>query len=157
MAPDPHLITPSAFSSDVDLTEDPLNVPHRQNALLDALSRRLGCSLDLVLPAAPFVLIGCVDGRRFYLRERHGRWRLVVAPASSPLSCPWFAPRGLVTFAIAEGVAEEVLSLEDAAVLATRLTREFLTISECTHVFDENPVCCTHCGIEQSRAHAFRV
>jgi hypothetical protein len=52
----------------------------------------LGVSAQWRLTAAPFVITGQVDGRGFYLRERHGHYRVTVAFDDDAAADPWELP-----------------------------------------------------------------
>jgi hypothetical protein len=63
------------------------------------------------------VLAGTVDGRGFYLRERHGSWRVTVAPDEDPGSDPWTADPSVPTFDIADGDADRLFVEGDFSVV----------------------------------------
>lgn len=56
----------------------------------DATAERLGVTNAVIeCQAAPAVVSGIVDGRFFYLRERHGTWRVTLAPEDDPTLDIW--------------------------------------------------------------------
>ncbi|MGH3444566.1 MAG: hypothetical protein ACRDPB_04250, partial [Nocardioidaceae bacterium] len=59
--------------------------------------------------AAPFVITGRVDGRGFYLRERHGSYTVTVASDDDPGADPWGRPADQMTLDIAEGDESDLL------------------------------------------------
>lgn len=132
----------------------------RERRRVEAAATRLGVHLDEVGGAAPFVVRGRVDGRGFYLRERHDRWRVVIAADGDPTEDPWSAPAAAATIVVAEGVSDE---LEDgdrfdqvrAVEVAVGAVRLFLLRRSCTH--DRAARFCPACGVEMADAAAWRL
>jgi hypothetical protein len=48
-------------------------------------AERLEVTAKVVIQAAPLVITGVCDGHAFYLRERHGSWRVTIATDDDPL------------------------------------------------------------------------
>lgn len=84
-----------------DLDPDPGRLVRRGGAR--SARRELGVSATWWLVAAPFVITGNVDGRGFYLRERHGSYRVTIAPDDDPGADPWELPAERLTLDIAGG------------------------------------------------------
>ncbi len=84
------------------------------------------------------MLAGTVDGRGFYLRERHGLWRVTIAPDEDPGIDPWTADPSVSTLDIADGDADRLL-LDDgfsairALDVAVGAVRSFLRQRACGH------------------------
>ena len=75
----------------------------RVTAELQLEAERLGVTAKVVIQAAPLVITGVCDGRAFYLRERHGSWRVTIATDDDPLADPWESPLEETTIDIASG------------------------------------------------------
>lgn len=126
----------------------------------DETAARLGVEVREIGGGAPFVIRGVVDGRGFYLRERHDLWSVVIAPGDDPLADPWVLDRSVPVIEVAsgdsgalekEGVFEPVHALE-VAVNAVRL---FLLRRSCMHANAAR--FCPVCGVEMSQADAWRL
>lgn len=68
-----------------------------------AAARKLGVSAEIASHGCPFVIVGNADGRGFYLRERHGMYRVTIAPDDDPCADPWRLPPESPTVDIAAG------------------------------------------------------
>ena len=64
---------------------------------------RLKVSAQMVVAAAPMVITGVTDGRAFYLRERHGSWRVTIATDDDPTADPWGSALEAPSIDIASG------------------------------------------------------
>lgn len=64
------------------------NSREEQQVRFDAEAVALGVEARVEVTAAPFVIVGTCDGRGFYLRERHGTYRVTIAPERDPGSDP---------------------------------------------------------------------
>lgn len=126
----------------------------------DEAATRLGIELDHIGGYAPFVIRGRVDGRGFYLRERHDMWRVVLAPDESPEADPWSADPEMTTITVASGDSDEftvdgyfdpIVALE-CAVDAARL---FLLRRRCDHATAQR--FCPVCGVETAHAARWRI
>lgn len=126
----------------------------------DVAAASLGVELRAIGGAAPFVIRGVVDGRGFYLRERHDVWSVVVAPDDDPVADPWMLDRRVPVIVVAsgessalecDGVFDPVRALE-VAVDAARI---FLLRRSCLHHGAVR--FCPVCGVEVSMADAWRV
>ncbi|MGH3815820.1 MAG: hypothetical protein ACRDUV_25785 [Pseudonocardiaceae bacterium] len=110
--------------------------------------------------AAPFVITGRVDGRGFYLRERHGDYCVTVADDDDPAADPWELPAERSTLDIAEGSEEDLLGPEGGFCLTQALTvavdavRTFLARRACSHEqpWHEEHVFCSRCGVRFAEA-----
>src|SRR5690606_1503024 len=94
----------------------------RRTACLGERAARMGV-MDAVIQCAgaPVVVSGVVDGRAFYLRERHDEYRVTVAVADDPLSDPWQAPAEAPSIDIAAGWGS--FSYADALEIAVDAVR----------------------------------
>ncbi|MDP9460026.1 MAG: hypothetical protein M3Q22_07175 [Actinomycetota bacterium] len=106
--------------------------------VLAARAAELGVRARIAVGMAPFVLTGTVDGRAFYLRERHGLWRVTIAPDDDPTSDPWAADPSVPALDIADGDADRLLvddgfSVVRALEVAVGSVRSFLRQRECEH------------------------
>jgi hypothetical protein len=105
---------------------------------LAARSAELGVEARIAVDGAPFVLAGTVDGRGFCLRERHGLWRVTIAPDGAPAIDPWTADPSVCTLDIADGDADRLLVGGDFGVVraldvAVGAVRSYLRQRECAH------------------------
>lgn len=105
----------------------------------------LGAHITAFLPAAPFVIAGTVDGRAFYLRERHNNWKLVIAGDDDPLADVWNTrPTGALV--IAEGTTDswdwQTTHMVSDSI---RTIREYLRARACPHTYAR--AYCPDCGI----------
>jgi len=126
----------------------------------DEAAERLGVDLRDIGGVAPFVVRGVVDGRGFYLRERHDLWSVVIAPDDDPLADPWTLDRSIPAIEVASGVSSDLeqggvfdpVHVLEVAVDAVRL---FHLRRSCAH---ENAArFCPACGVEMSKADAWRI
>lgn len=126
----------------------------------DEVAERLGIELRDIGGAAPFVIRGVVDGRGFYLRERHDLWSVVIAPDDDPAADPWTLDRSVPVIEVASGASSDLEQdgiFEPAHVLevAVDAVRLFQLRRSCTH---ENAArFCPTCGVAMSQADAWRI
>lgn len=114
----------------------------------------LGVSATWRLVAAPFVITGNVDGRGFYLRERHGSYRVTIAPDDDPGADPWELPAERLTLDIAGGDDDDLTDpgggcdVAHALTVAVHAVRTYLTRQRCTHQRPTDPrhLYCAWCG-----------
>jgi hypothetical protein len=137
--------------------EDPARPSLRE--MLAERAETLGVEIRDVLDAAPFVISGVVDGRGFYLRERHGSWALVVAGDDDPAADVWRAPRTDPSITVATGdeadlVVDGAFSATMALDLAVDAVRLFELRRRCGHRTAGR--FCPTCGVEMRRAEAWR-
>lgn len=127
---------------------------------VDEAATRLGAEIRDIGGAAPFVIRGVVDGRGFYLRERHDLWSVVIAPDDDPLSDPWARDREVPVIEVASGESatlekEGVFDPVHALEVAVNAVRIFLLRRSCQH---ENAVrFCPDCGVDVAQADAWRI
>lgn len=102
---------------------------------------------------APFVITGVVEGRFFYLRERHDVYRVAMAPDDDPLADIWKNyDRADIT--VATGVSDDFLDEQGtfAALAAFRLAvnavRVALRRRNCVHQTAEGTWFCPDCGVQ---------
>ncbi|MGH3752049.1 MAG: hypothetical protein ACRDRP_05015 [Pseudonocardiaceae bacterium] len=82
---------------------------------------------------------GTVDGRGFYLRERHGYYRVTIAPDDDPAADPWELPAERATLDIADGEDDDLTGpdggydVAHALGVAVHAVRTFLARRECEH------------------------
>lgn len=100
---------------------------------------RLGATAEVRVMGCPFVLAGEVDGRGFYLRERHGSYRVTISTDESPSADPWEAPASEPTLDIATGDEEDLhgesgkFLYAKALEVAVTAVRSYLRQSTCDH------------------------
>lgn len=133
----------------------------RLEADLAAEAAALGVEATLTATFAPFVITGTCDGRAFYLRERHGSYRVTIATDDDPTADPWRAEASVPSIDVAGGDEHELCDADGlsgavalrAAVDAVRTT---LARSRCTHRTDAGPYC-PGCGVALVEADAWRL
>jgi hypothetical protein len=132
----------------------------QRRAETEQAATRLGCVVHRIGGAAPFTIYGSVAGYEFYLRERHGSWRLEVVPSDLHGTDPFYADTArFTTTIIAEGDEDslygelpygEAHALEVAvgAVVAYARTTacEHETRTSAEHLF------CRYCGTDLDEA-----
>jgi hypothetical protein len=132
-----------------------------------ALARRaaeLGVTAKLQASACPFVITGHIDGRGFYLRERHGEYGITVPSDDDPTAEPWGLDPHEPTLDIAEDDEKDLTGPDGRFDVATALTvavdavRTFLARRSCPHEQprDEYHVFCSRCGVRLTDAERWR-
>lgn len=122
---------------------------------------RLGVTAHLEVSMCPFVIVGVCDGRGFYLRERHGTWRVTIAPDDDPSADPWAMEPDRPTIDIAEGDERDFYDAagqySDVSALgvAVHAVREALERNSCTHP-DRDATYCPDCGVPIEETDAWR-
>lgn len=131
----------------------------------DSAIRTRAEELDVVVTSwggmAPYVLRGVVDGRAFFLRERHDMWRVEIAGDDRPDIDPW-TDRDGDSIVVAEGVSDvfdhavNEGTFFDVAILDTAVSavRSFLQRRSCPH--DRAETYCPRCGVAMSRRDVWR-
>lgn len=127
-----------------------LRSPEEHEKFLSDLSETLDADIWEAGGGAPYVVRGVVDGRFFYLRERHDMWRVEIAPDNNPLLDIWVntLPREANRIVVAEGTVSTLYNDDEAnpVRVAVEAVRLFLARRECDH---EGALrFCPHCGIE---------
>lgn len=127
---------------------------------IDEAAVRLQVTVNQIGGMAPFVITGTVDGRGFYLRERHDHWRVEIAPDENPESNPWNAKPYTPSITVASGSADdfnvdgrfdEIRALE----LAVNAVRTFLTRRSCSHPGMRRY--CPDCGVNRDEIPAWQI
>jgi hypothetical protein len=121
----------------------------------------LGVEARIKASFAPFVIVGVCDGRGFYLRERHGCYRVTIAPDDDPGSDPWAAESTEPSIDVASG---DVSELDDhgqyapakALRVAVQAVRSALARNTCNHRRVESEPFCPSCGVRIDDADAWR-
>ena len=148
------------FASAADLGLGRLEDEMRED--LQRRAAELGVTAELTLVAAPLVVSGRVDGRGFYLRERHGDWRVTIAADDAPGSDPWTTSPETTTLDIAEGTENELcdpdgrLDLARTLDVAVDAVRTYLLRRGCPHEQAETAEhrFCRRCGVRLAEAGA---
>ncbi len=136
-------------------------VHDRLEADLTAEAVALGVEATLTATFAPFVITGTCDGRAFYLRERHGAYRVTMATDDDPTTDPWAAPATEPSVDVAGGDENELrgadgqLSAAVALRLAVDAVRTTLVRARCGHRPAAGPYC-PDCGVALADAAAWR-
>jgi hypothetical protein len=150
------------FADFGDITEDSAIVSERAEAgrRFDETAAELGVEAQVEVHAAPFVIVGVCDGRGFFLRERHGRYRVTIAPDDDPGSDPWKAEPTATSIDIAAGTESELwcegrFAPELALTIAVAAVRAALMRNACPHAAQPGPHCAS-CGVPLAEADMWR-
>lgn len=132
-----------------------------QRELVAAEAKALGVEAGIQVWAAPHVLVGLCDGRGFYLRERHGSYRVTIAPDNDPGSDPWFADPTAPSIDIADGDEHELehdgrFSWVVALRAAVQAVRTAVARNTCRHRRIGSEPFCPSCGVRVGEADAWR-
>jgi len=127
----------------------------------DAEAFALGVEARIEVSAAPFVIVGTCEGRGFYLRERHGGYRVTIAPDDDPGSDPWAADPTETSIEVAAGDAVEFdsggfFSPAMALRIAVTAVRTALARNTCPHRSVGTDPYCPLCGVAVAEADAWR-
>ena len=115
-------------------------------------ARELGTVARQESPGAPWVIVGTVDGRGFYLTGRSEIYRVVLAPDGQPGLDPWSAPPTDRVLTVAQGVTADFLDdtgdidARKAVHTAVAAARTYLRQPVCTHPGDPTDRYCRQCG-----------
>lgn len=133
----------------------------RQREAFRTEAERFGVDARIEASGAPFVIAGVCDGRGFSLRERHGSYRVTIAPDDDPISDPWRADVTEDSIDVAGG--DEAEFDEDGAFSAARALRIAVTSvrtalarNRCAHERAEGDAFCPECGVPMADADAWR-
>jgi hypothetical protein len=100
-------------------------------------------------PGAPWVIVGRVDGRRFYLRERWEAYDISISPPDDPDLDPWRSDRGTL---VRSGVAGDLLTAgrvdyRRALRVIAEAVRTQLRRETCAHPHADRDRYCPACGL----------
>jgi hypothetical protein len=118
---------------------------------LDQAALEFGIEAREVVPGAPYVITGAVDGVRFAFRDRHDRFVVLVAPDEDPDLDPWEAPPEQLTLELASGSSHSLwdeghLSPRLALRLVASVVRTYRRQQACTHPRSPTDRFCALCG-----------
>jgi hypothetical protein len=117
-----------------------------ERAALQTVAGELGVTIEQAGGAAPYQILGQVDGMRFYLRERHEEWRLQIPDEEAgDLGDPIGVKDG--TYVIAEGWSNDLYDPTDPVKplkVAVAAVRAHLTRRSCGH--PDARAFCPDCG-----------
>lgn len=133
----------------------------QQRELVAEEAEALGVEARVEVWAAPLVVVGVCDGRGFYLRERHGSYRVTIAPDEDPSSDPWAAEPTEPSIDIAAGDDSELheegrFSRAVALRVAVQAVRTALARNACDHRSVDSEPYCPSCGVRLDDAEAWR-
>jgi hypothetical protein len=137
--------------------DEEISISDERDRRTDEAARRLGVEVGELGGAAPFVIRGVVDGRGFYLRERHERWRVEIAPDDTPGADPIETE---VSIVVAEGSDDEFMvdgRFDEVRALEVSVgaVRVFMLRRSCEHVGAQR--FCPDCGAEAVEFDRWRV
>jgi len=111
----------------------------RRDAVAHA-AHELGLDAREAVPGVPWVIVGTIDGRGFYLRERHEEYEVIIAPDDDPGTDPWASPPEQLTLVITSGDVRDLIdqrgrySPERALRVAAAAVRTYQCQRACTHL-----------------------
>lgn len=121
---------------------------------------RLGVNVESHGGGAPYLIIGSVDGRAFFLRERGEVWHVEIAGDLNPERNPWRYD-GEASIVVAEGSTQQLEADDEAGFeitalrIAVEAVRTFLLRRACEHPGAGE--WCQRCGVKRSEANLWRV
>ena len=149
------------WSALADDFADEHRLHEEQQKRFDAAAATLEVEARIEVLAAPFVIVGTCGGRGFYLRERHGRYRVTIAPDEDPGSDPWTADPTETSIDVAAGDDDELVSsgaFSPAVALRIAVTavRTAVARNACPHRRVDSDPYCPACGLPLAEAAAWR-
>lgn len=98
---------------------------------------------------APWVIVGRVEGRRFYLRERWDTYTVVISPPDDPDLDPWRSDRGVL---VRSGGSGDLLTggrveYRRALRVVAEAVRTHVRRERCPHPHAEGDWFCPTCGV----------
>ena len=133
----------------------------RERTELAAAAAELDVDAELRCSACPFVVAGTCDGRSFFLRERHGHWRVEVA--ADPDCTDLWGTAGSLGIEIASGDEADLCDADGkpSPAVALRLAVHAVRLSAlrntCSHEQpDESDRFCRRCGTPLDEAEQWR-
>lgn len=134
-----------------EFTED--SSSHDFCAEIESRAKAEGAHMEVVIIAAPFVVTGTVDGRAFYLRERHGSYRICMADDTQETDL--WGNQDATTVLVAEGDEAELRgedgqsSADKIVALIVNSVRIGLRRLECPHTSTTvDSDFCPRCGTQ---------
>ncbi|MGI8938045.1 MAG: hypothetical protein ACR2JF_07515 [Iamia sp.] len=112
--------------------------------------------------AAPFVIAGTCDGRGYYLRERHGSYRVTIAADEDRGAESWTSEPEDRSIDIAQGPESDLCGADGrpspaiALRVAVDAVRTALARNSCTHADASGGAFCPRCGVELAAARRWR-
>ena len=135
----------------ISVTSDDLDWEEAAAREVALAAAELGATARQVIPAFPWVIVGEVSGRAYYLAERSEVYEVVVAPDATPSESPWSAAAGHGISVVA-GVSDDLLegggpSPARAVRVAVGAVRTWLRRRACAHDQDDGDRYCRQCGL----------
>ncbi len=130
-----------------DLSHDNSESISEEHISLREKADELGVEAEIACLAAPFAIAGNVDGRGFYLRERHGVYRVTISGDDDPGANPWSTRNYVSQLDIAQGDGSDFANVGEALEIAVAAVRTYLRQRACTEPHDESRSrYCPNCG-----------
>ncbi|MFS0699585.1 hypothetical protein AB6N24_06380 [Cellulomonas sp. 179-A 4D5 NHS] len=99
---------------------------------------------------SPWVILGTIDGRAFYMRERWAEYDIVIAPDDNPGAQPWEAPAAAPTIIVRSGLLADLqptsLSYRHALTFIVGEVRSYVRRQRCDHPCAPGDRYCRACG-----------
>ena len=145
-----------------DATEALSAEEDRARAELARVAAELGVDAAVECWAFPFVVAGTCDGRSFYLRERHGHWRVEVA--ADPGCADLWGTRGAVGIEVAAGQETDLCDADGrpSPAVALRVAVSSMRLStlrdRCSHELPsgDSHRFCRRCGTPFDESEQWR-
>ncbi len=116
-------------------------------ASLSRKAEELGVEAEIACLRAPFVIVGNIDGRGFYLRERHDVYRVTISDDDNPGANPWGDTEYTSQLDIAQGDRSDFDNDGEALEIAVAAVRTYLRRRACTQPHDSSSSrYCSNCG-----------
>jgi hypothetical protein len=128
-----------------------------QAAKLATAAAELQIEATEEVPGAPWVIVGRVDGRRFYLRERWEAYTIVISPADDPDLDPWRSDLGVLVRGgdAADLLADGRVDYGRALRVVAEAVRTHMRRETCPHSHADQDRFCRACGLPlMNRARA---
>lgn len=134
----------------------------RERAEVAEVAAELNVDAEVRCSACPFVVAGTCDGRSFFLRERHGHWRVEVA--ADPDCTDLWSTRDALGIRVAAGGKADLCDADGrfSPGVALRLAVDAVRLSAlrdvCSHEQPpgESYRFCRRCGTPLDQAHQWR-
>lgn len=140
-------LTAELFESLADYGRDQSDWVVEQRNALRQKADALGVKAEIACLAAPFVITGNVDGRGFYLRERHDLYRVTISGDDDPGANPWTDKDYSSQLDVVNGDSEDFADAGEALELAVAAVRTYLRQRTCVHPYECPDVrYCPNCG-----------
>lgn len=138
----------SSYSAELSFNEDAMDKEVAE------MAKKLNVTIKTYGGGAPFVIEGTVDGRTFYLRDRHEQYRLVVSGENDPLADVYHgSPKDALIIARGDSgdLPNSYQNVSELLTVVVETVRLFLLRETCEHILENN--FCSKCGSALTAAY----